>query len=297
MTFADLIPIAIKLSIVLLVFALGLRADWRDAVSLFRQPRLLVRSILAMAILMIAFVVAIASVFDLRPPVRIAILALAISPVPPLLPNRQQIAGGSHSYAIGLMVAAALIAIVLMPFFVAVLGGYFDAETHMAFRQVAAIVAVSVIAPLAAGMFVRYVAPEFAGRIVKPVSIFANVLLVVAALIVLFNLSEPIWRMIGHGVLVVLALFTLVGIAIGHFLGGPNPDDRTVLALATGIRHPGLAMAIASVNFPDQKIAVLAVVVCHVLVGLILSIPYLIWRKRSHAGKSATTRRNTASSQ
>jgi bile acid:Na+ symporter, BASS family len=285
MTFADLIPIAIKLSIVLLVFSLGLRAAWGDAISLFRQPRLLVRSILAMAILMIAFVVAIASVFDLRPEIKIAILALAISPVPPLLPNRQQIAGGSHSYAIGLMVAAALFAIVLMPFFVQVLGVYFHAETHMEFRQVAAIVAVSIIAPLAAGMFVRYVAPKLAERIVKPVSILAAVLLVGAALIVLFNLSEAIWRMIGHGVLVVLALFTLVGIAIGHFLGGPNPDDRTVLALATGIRHPGLAMAIASVNFPDQKAAVLAVVVCHFLVGLILSIPYLIWRKRRHAAR------------
>ena len=285
MTFAELIPIALKLSIVLLVFALGLHATWGDAISVFRQSRLLVRSILAMAILMVAFVVAIASVFDLQPAIKIAILALAVSPVPPLLPNRQQIAGGSGSYAIGLMVAAALIAIVSMPFFVAVLGAYFHAETHLQFHQVAAIVAVSVIAPLAAGMFVRYVAPEFTQRVVKPVSMFANALLVVAALIVLFNLSGTIWGMIGNGVLVVLALFTLVGIAIGHFLGGPNPDDRTVLALATGIRHPGLAMVIASVNFPDQKVAVLAVVVCHVIVGLILSIPYLIWRKRSHAAR------------
>src|SRR5215831_3754407 len=201
MTFAELIPIVIKLSIVLLVFALGLHADWRDAISVFRQPRLLVRSILAMAILMIAFVVVIASVFDLQPAIKIAILALAVSPVPPLLPNRQQMAGGSGSYAIGLMVAAALFAIVLMPFFVEVLGGYFHAETHMEFRQVAAIVAVSIITPLAAGMFVRYVAPEFAERIVKPVSIFAAVLLVDAALIVLFNLSDAIWGMIGHGVL------------------------------------------------------------------------------------------------
>jgi bile acid:Na+ symporter, BASS family len=285
MTFADLIPIAIKLSIVLLVFALGLHAAWGDAISVFRQPRLLVRSILAMAVLMVAFVVAIASIFDLQPAIKIAILALAVSPVPPLLPNRQQMAGGSGSYAIGLVVAAALIAIVSMPFFVGVLGVYFHADAHMRFRQVAAIVAVSVIAPLAAGMFVRFVAPEFTERIVKPVSMFANVLLVAAALIVLFNLSGTIWGMIGHGVLVVLALFTLVGIAVGHFLGGPNPDDRTVLALATGIRHPGLAMAIASVNFPDQKVTVLAVVVCHVIVGLILSIPYLIWRRQSHAAR------------
>jgi bile acid:Na+ symporter, BASS family len=285
MTFAHLIPIAIKLSIVLLVFALGLRADWWDATFVFRQPRLLVRSILAMAILMMAFVVAVASVFDLRPATKIAILALAVSPVPPLLPSRHQIAGGPGSYAIGLMVAAALIAIVSMPFFVGVLGIYFHVDTHIQFHQVAAMVAVSVIAPLAVGMIARYVASEFTERIVKPVSILANLLLVAAALIVLFNISGAILGMIGHGVLVVLALFTLVGIAIGHFLGGPNPDDRTVLALATGIRHPGLAMAIASVNFPDQKVAVLAVVVCHVIVGLILSIPYLIWRKRSHAAR------------
>src|SRR5262245_5586317 len=92
MTFADLIPIAINLSIVLLVFALGLRAAWGDAISVFRQPRLLFRSVLAMAILMIAFVVVIASIFDLQPAIKIAILALAISPVPPLLPNRQRMA-------------------------------------------------------------------------------------------------------------------------------------------------------------------------------------------------------------
>jgi len=93
--------------------------------------------------------------------------------------------------------------------------------------------------------------------------------------------------MIGSGVLAVLALFTLVGIAIGHLLGGPNPDDRTVLALATGTRHPGLAMAIAGANFPDQKGVVLAVVACHVIVCLILSIPYLTWRKRIHAASVA----------
>ena len=37
MTFAELIPIALKLSIILLVFSLGLRADWADAISLFRS--------------------------------------------------------------------------------------------------------------------------------------------------------------------------------------------------------------------------------------------------------------------
>src|SRR5271155_5772318 len=115
MTFAELIPIALKLSVVLLVFALGLRAAWQDAFSLFRQPRLLFRSILSMNFVMLAFVVASASFFNLHPAVKIAIVALAVSPVPPLLPKKQQKAGGTASYAIGLMVAAALTAIILMP--------------------------------------------------------------------------------------------------------------------------------------------------------------------------------------
>jgi len=287
MTFAELIPIALKLSIVLLVFSLGLRADWRDAISLFREPRLFLRSFLAMVVLMLAFVVAIASLFDLQPAVKIAILALAVSPVPPLLPGKQEKAGGSASYAIGLLVAAALATIVLMPLLVDLLGHYFHADAHMRVREVAWIVIVMIIGPLAAGMVVRQFAREFAEQIVKPVSMFGNVLLVLVVLPVLFTAAQTIWGMIGNGVLVVLALFTLVGIAIGHSLGGPNPDDRTVLALATGTRHPGLAMAIAGANFPDQKGAVLAVVACHVIVCLILSIPYLIWRKRIHAASVA----------
>ncbi len=37
------------------------------------------------------------------------------------------------------------------------------------------------------------------------------------------------------------------------FFGGPTPDDRTALALATASRHPGVALAIAGANVADQK--------------------------------------------
>ena len=53
--------------------------------------------------------------FDLPLPVKIALVALAISPVPPLLPNKEATAGGRVSYAIGLLVALALFSIVIVP--------------------------------------------------------------------------------------------------------------------------------------------------------------------------------------
>jgi BASS family bile acid:Na+ symporter len=89
--------------------------------------------------------------------------------------------------------------------------------------------------------------------------------------------------MIGTGAVGMLALFSAVGLVVGHWLGGPDAGNRTVLAVATARRHPGIALAIASANFPDEK-AVLAVLLWHLIVGSIFSMPYTIWRKRQQTG-------------
>ena len=47
--------------------------------------------------------VALAVAFDFTPVVEVALLALAISPVPPLLPGKEFKAGGRASYTIGLL--------------------------------------------------------------------------------------------------------------------------------------------------------------------------------------------------
>src|SRR5438067_3724480 len=115
MTLAQMIPLAINVSMFVIVFVLGLNATLEDATYLFRRPGLLFRSILSMNIVMLALAVTIALVFDLAPAINIALVGLAASPVPPALPGKQTKAGGSESYAIGLLVAAAVVAIVLVP--------------------------------------------------------------------------------------------------------------------------------------------------------------------------------------
>jgi BASS family bile acid:Na+ symporter len=76
----------------------------------------------------------------------------------------------------------------------------------------------------------------------------------------------------------VIAVFVLAGLAIGHLLGGPDPDQRTVLALSTATRHPGVALAIVGANFPGEKAALAAILLC-LIWGTILSIPYVRWRR------------------
>ena len=59
---------------------------------------------------------------------------------------------------------------------------------------------------------------------------------------------------IGNGSLAAIVAFVFIGLAAGHLLGGPEPANRTVLAFTTSSRHPGIAIAIASANFPGQKL-------------------------------------------
>jgi len=82
-----------------------------------------------------------------------------------------------------------------------------------------------------------------------------------------------------------IALFSAAGLAVGNALGGPDPDDRTVLALATATRHPGIAMAIAA-DMPDKQ-ALLAAMLLVVIVGSVVADPYVKWRTRSHAMEAA----------
>ncbi len=292
MTVQQLITLGITGSLVALVFALGLKAADGDLLYLIRRPGKLVRSILAMNVIMLILATSVALLFPLALEVKIALIALAASPVPPILPGKQTKAGGTQSYALSLLVVASIAAIALAPISIEIVGRIFHGDYHLPVARVLPPVLVTVIAPLVLGVVVRKLLPALAARLADPISLLALILLLVAALPVVITSGMTFWTLVGDGVVVVLVLFTVVGLAVGHLLGGPEPDDRTVLALATGTRHPGVAMAIAGLNFPDVK-AALAVMLWHLVIGGLVSIPYVRWRKSRHADADGDPKRHT----
>ena len=134
--------------------------------------------------------------------------------------------------------------------------------------------------PVLAGMTVRHLAPAFARRIDKPLSIVATVVLVLACIPILVKQWPEMGRLVGNYSVVAMAAFALVGMAVGHWLGGPDPDERSVLALATAARHPAVALAIAHNAF--DKTGVMAAVLMVLLVGSVVAIPYVKWSRRHH---------------
>ena len=290
MTLIEIIKFAILASVFLLVFSIGLNATIRDCGTLLRRPGLLARSLLSMNGVMLAFAVAVALLFSINPAIKIALIALAVSPVPPIIPGRQQKAGGSHDYAIGLLAAGAAASVIIVPLAMAAVGWIFGRDLYVPVGKIASIMLMTVLIPLAVGVLVHHLAPAFAKRIAHPLSVAATALLVFTVLPILFVAAKAVWVLIGSGMIVFLVLFSAIGLAAGHLLGGPDPADRTVLAIATAIRHPAITLAISSINFPDQK-AVPAVVFCHLIVGTILVSVYAKWRSSmrwSIGGPTAT---------
>jgi bile acid:Na+ symporter, BASS family len=82
MDLATLVSAAVQTSVCLIVFSLGLGSTQEDALYLLRRPRQLVRSLLSMNVVMPLVAAGLAAVFDFTRALNIALVALAVSPVP-----------------------------------------------------------------------------------------------------------------------------------------------------------------------------------------------------------------------
>jgi len=278
----DVLTTVLKISLILSVFALGLSVTPRDLTYGLRHPGELWRALLSMFLIMPAVAAIIAATFDLTQSVEIALVALAVSPSPALQLRKAAKAGGSTSYAAGVLIAAALLAIVWIPVSVEILERMFGMALEISPLRIAALVMTTVLAPLGAGIAVRAMAPAFANRMAAPCSRIAGITLLISLVPVLIIMLRPMLSLVGNGTLAAIVGFTAVGLISGHLLGAPSADNRKVLALFTISRHPGIAVAIAQANFPEQRLAVAAILLA-VLVSAVISLPYLRWAKTHHA--------------
>jgi BASS family bile acid:Na+ symporter len=274
MTLATLAPYMMQASIVLTVATLGLHARRGDVRSLLADHGRLARSLLAMDGVMVLLAVAVALAFPLYPAVKVALVALAVSPVPPLLPKKELKVGGSSSYAVGLLVVSAVVSVVVVPAAVYLVGPSIGDPRHLSANAVAQVVATTVLVPLAVGIVLRRLAPGLVDRVTKPVTTLCTVLFAVAALTIVAAAWRPIASLVGNGTLLAIALFWATGLAAGHLLGGPAREDRVVLALSTASRHPAVAIAAGTAIAPGET-RLLAAIVLYLLVGGVLSAVYL----------------------
>jgi BASS family bile acid:Na+ symporter len=284
---ADTLKLVLQASIMLTVFSFGLAATFGDVLYVVRRPRTLVVSLVSMFIVMPFVALALVLVLDPPQVARVALVALALSPVPPILFNRQRKAGGKASYGLGLTATVSVLSIVLVPALVAFLGRLLDRPFQLGAAAVAGQVVVAVVVPLAVGMVVRAFLPRTADRLMGPAALVANLVLLGAVVIVFIAAFPRLGQVLTAGTVAAIVLFTGLGLAFGHVLAGPDPADSAVLALASAVRHPGIALAVAGANFPSLDVG--AAIILYLLVGAAVSAPYIARMHRRSATSQVQT--------
>ena len=275
MTLALALKLTIMISVVLMLFALSLRARLADLGYLLTHWRLGLGAFAAMFVIVPAAAIAISFFFDLDPAVKIALVAIALSPIPPILPNKQIKAGGRACYITGLLFAATIASIFVAPFGLYLASRLFDFDAQIGFMAIAMPLMVTILLPMVLGIAA---APLLNEHRLKKLSSLASrlggALMLVAAVGLLIMIFPRMLDVIGHGALLALAVLVVAGLAAGYALGGPDSGDRAALALATSTRHPGVALAIAANVFPDNQLAPAAILLS-LLVAMVVCIPFM----------------------
>jgi bile acid:Na+ symporter, BASS family len=184
---------------------------------------------------------------------------------------------------VNLQLTLALLAVVVTPLTLAVFFSIFDLVIdRVAPLDVARQVAQVTFLPVIAGFLLRYFLPAFAERIGNPLRILGNILLVILLLLAVVVLAiAPDLRMmlnLGWPATMAIVLMVALSLASGHFLGGPTQEKRTALAITSIARNFGLALFIAGLSDYGQEFV--PTLVTYLLLGGVLSMPYMIWSKR-----------------
>lgn len=266
--------ILLKISVTVIIFGIGLDSAPRDAIRLFRHPALLLRSLLAMYVLVPLVAVVLVKMLTLSPGVEAGLLVLAVSSGAPLLP-RKLLGIGDGAYIFSLVVISSVLAVVLVPLWLALLGPMFPRLPSLAPERTAVVLAGSFFLPLVAGMVVRRVLPKVAAWTAARLIGLAGIAMALGAVGLLILNWHVVLEARWPGILTLAALIVM-SLAIGHLVGGPEADDRTALAIACATRHIGIAVLVAT-SVPGPRTAV--VIAVYIAVSLVVSLPYLHWRR------------------
>jgi predicted Na+-dependent transporter len=246
-----------------------------------QRPAILARGLFAVLVAVPALAWLVARCFDLARPAEVGIMLMAIAPGAPFALRRSLGAGGHRAFAPALQIMVAVLAVVSMPLSIAALDEYYGATATVSPQALARQVFVAQLLPLFLGMLAARVAPALTARVEPRLRKLSGMLLILLFAVVVIDIWQPVLHA-GGRVALAAATTTLLAIAVGHLLGGPDAATRTATAISSAARNPGLALFVATIN--NASPAIEATVLAYLIVSAATLIPYVAWRKHAAAG-------------
>ncbi|MCP4972831.1 MAG: transporter [Prochlorococcus sp.] len=277
--------VLIPAALFLIMFALGLNLRDNHFDLIRNRSALLLRVLLGTCVLvpLVGMIILwLPLSFELSQPARLSIALMAVCPSAPLTLRKARKAGGNAQMAGYLQMAAAIAAIISIPLMAEMFTTVFKGQGwDIKPMHVAMNVGQVQILPLFLGLFLRRWLPAWAERAEVVFNKLANVLLLLVLVVILVKAFPLLIPFAGKNLLALgfMAFMVIASLLIGYLLAGPDPKERTTVSLVTSMRNPGLALLFAQINAP-QMLDLKLSIVSYLLVTIVVSIPFLNWRKR-----------------
>jgi BASS family bile acid:Na+ symporter len=218
-------------------------------------------------------------------PVILGATLLAISPGASLIAQKELRTGGRAELVLASTMLGSLLSIVTVPIWLGIASELFLPDALLSPGAAFRLVAILFLLPLTVALILRRLAPDLMSRASGPLIVAADVMLLAVLLFFAPAIISGMLRL-GFRAAAAIAAGAAGAVMLGHLAGGRDESDRSVLAVMSGARHPGLALLIARFNFDGDL--VLPAVVTSLLIGTLLTLPYAYWRRRHRrSGSSA----------
>jgi bile acid:Na+ symporter, BASS family len=260
---------AALVAIVFLMFLAGLRAAPGAILATLRETSLIVRALVANVILVPILAIVLVRGFSLSAPIAIGIMLMALAPgIPFLAASAGAKKGGSDALAVSLSFLLPAASVITLPLWVTILAPAMGGLNIPVGRSVATILLAQVL-PLFAGLLVGRRSERARAALLRPVSIVSVLALLFLVVLIVVPGAKALAAVFGSGAIVAILTLVVLSLAIGWYLGGPQPETRHTLALATSLRNVGLAATLATTFFAgtDVMVTVVAFLIIQLLVA------------------------------
>jgi bile acid:Na+ symporter, BASS family len=277
---AELLPSV--LSVAVLVFSItsmlsvGFSYTLREIIDPLRDLRGVLLVLVANFVLVPLLAYAVARLLPLDQAAQIGLMLVATAAGAPFLIKLTQLANGDTAFGAGVLVLLLGTTIVYMPIVVPLVVP--DATVSAA--AIAMPLILTMLLPLGAGLFID-AAFERLADMLQPLSNMASSIALVVSVAVTFLANfQAILDVFGTGAIAAAVLVIGGAFALGYLLGGSDPAEREVIALATAQRNIAAASVVATQSFDDPDILVMVVVTSIVSMAALFPIAWALGRRQ-----------------
>ena len=268
MDFLTIVKAMAALSLVSLMFWMGMKAKFVDVLASAKNLKLIGLGVLANFILVPILTLGLLHIFSPDNLVCVGFLVLAVCPGAPVGLPFVAIARGDVAVAISQMIILCTISVFLSPLLLGLLFKYLFKEDDLVIDYLKVIQTLFLIQilPLALGFFLHHKAPIFAERSIKVLGMLSNLLLIITVLLI-FRAEYETLTMIRFLDWMVMLILFFGSLGIGWLCGGSDKRIHTTMVITTGIRNAAIALVIVSNNFSGTP--AVTIVVAHSLLCIL----------------------------